>query len=198
MNVVFQDIEFNFKKISSEELNVSDSYKKVLDEVREEFVSNIDKDDMEYIDLYNSFKNYIISSNIEDISASEMKKNIEELNKLKDKIHSLNAKNTRYLNKYLDDEKYVKIHKRVLDKICDFDEIKLFEILLNLKEVIDNTILQQEQIINNESYFKSTVMQDVVEVFDESGESYQISTVDYFADLIVEIYLLERRFSLND
>ena len=153
---------------------------------------------MEYIDLYNSFKNYIISSNIEDISASEMKKNIEELNKLKDKIHSLNAKNTRYLNKYLDDEKYVKIHKRVLDKICDFDEIKLFEILLNLKEVIDNTILQQEQIINNESYFKSTVMQDVVEVFDESGESYQISTVDYFADLIVEIYLLERRFSLND
>lgn len=198
LNVVFQDIEFNFKKISSEELNVSDSYKKVLDEVREEFVSNIDKDDMEYIDLYNSFKNYIISSNIEDISASEMKKNIEELNKLKDKIHSLNAKNTRYLNKYLDDEKYVKIHKRVLDKICDFDEIKLFEILLNLKEVIDNTILQQEQIINNESYFKSTVMQDVVEVFDESGESYQISTVDYFADLIVEIYLLERRFSLND
>lgn len=198
LNVVFQDIEFNFKKISSEELNVSDSYKKVLDEVREEFVSNIDKDDMEYIDLYNSFKNYIISSNIEDISASEMKKNIEELNKLKDKIHSLNAKNTRYLNKYLDDEKYVKIHKRVLDKICDFDEIKLFEILLNLKEVIDNTILQQEQIINNESYFKSTVMQDVVEVFDESGESYQISTVDYFADLIVEKYLLERRFSLND
>lgn len=198
LNVVFQDIEFNFKKISSEELNVSDSYKKVLDEVREEFVSNIDKDDMEYIDLYNSFKNYIISSNIEDISASEMKKNIEELNKLKNKIHSLNAKNTRYLNKYLDDEKYVKIHKRVLDKICDFDEIKLFEILLNLKEVIDNTILQQEQIINNESYFKSTVMQDVVEVFDESGESYQISTVDYFADLIVEIYLLERRFSLND
>lgn len=198
LNVVFQDIEFNFKKISSEELNVSDSYKKVLDEVREEFVSNIDKDDMEYIDLYNSFKNYIISSNIEDISASEMKKNIEELNKLKDKIHSLNAKNTRYLNKYLDDEKYVKIHKRVLDKICDFDEIKLFEILLNLKEVIDNTILQQEQIINNESYFKSTVMQDVVEVFDESGESYQISTVDYFADLIVEMYLLERRFSLND
>ena len=123
---------------------------------------------------------------------------VEELNKLKDKIHSLNAKNTRYLNKYLDDEKYVKIHKRVLDKICDFDEIKLFEILLNLKEVIDNTILQQEQIINNESYFKSTVMQDVVEVFDESGESYQISTVDYFADLIVEINLLERRFSLND
>ena len=198
LNVVFQDIEFNFKKISSEELNVSDSYKKVLDEVREEFVSNIDKDDMEYIDLYNSFKNYIISSNIEDISASEMKKNIEELNRLKDKIHSLNAKNTRYLNKYLDDEKYVKIHKRVLDKISDFNEIKLFEILLNLKEVIDNTILQQEQIINNESYFKSTVMQDVVEVFDESGENYQISTVDYFADLIVEMYLLERRFSLND
>lgn len=198
LNVVFQDIEFNFKKISSEELNVSDSYKKVLDEVREEFVSNIDKDDMEYIDLYNSFKNYIISSNIEDISASEMKKNIEELNKLKDKIHSLNVKNTRYLNKYLDDEKYVKIHKRVLDKISDFNEIKLFEILLNLKEVIDNTILQQEQIINNESYFKSTVMQDVVEVFDESGENYQISTVDYFADLIVEMYLLERRFSLND
>lgn len=198
LNVVFQDIEFNFKKISSEELNVSDSYKKVLDEVREEFVSNIDKDDMEYIDLYNSFKNYIISSNIEDISASEMKKNIEELNKLKDKIHSLNAKNTRYLNKYLDDEKYVKIHKRVLDKISDFNEIKLFKILLSLKEVIDNTILQQEQIINNESYFKSTVMQDVVEVFDESGEKYQISTVDYFADLIVEMYLLERRFSLND
>ena len=32
LNIAFQDIEFNFKKISEEELTVADSYKKKLDE----------------------------------------------------------------------------------------------------------------------------------------------------------------------
>lgn len=197
LNVVFKDIKFNFKKISTEELTVADSYRKTLDEVREEFVKNIDKEDSNYYDLFLVFKKFINNSNFEDTTAEKMKRNMEKLTNLKNKINSINAKNSRYLNKYLGDEKFVKIHKRVLERIPQFDEVKLFKMLLRLKDMIDDTILKQEKIINNEGYFKSTIMQDVVEVFDESGEVYQISTIEFFVNLIVETYLLERSIYIN-
>ena len=99
LNIAFQDIEFNFKKISEEELTVADSYKKKLDEARTEFMLNIDKDDYRYIQLYNKFKSLFISRNLEDTTAEEMKDNINDLNKLIDEAHRLNVINNGYLTK---------------------------------------------------------------------------------------------------
>ena len=118
----FGDIEFNFKKISEEELTVADSYKERLDETRNEFLINIDKDDYRYVRLYNKFKDLLVKRNIEDTTSDQMKETMDTLDSLIHDAHQLNVKNGMYLNKYMGDEKYVKIHKRVLDKIPKFDE----------------------------------------------------------------------------
>jgi type I restriction enzyme R subunit len=198
LNIAFQDIQFNFKKISEEELTVADSYKKKLDEARNEFLINIDKDDYRYIRLYSKFKDLFSGKNLEDTTAEQMKENINDLDNLINEIHQLNVKNGMYLNKYLGDEKYVKIHKRVLDKVSDFNEIKLNAILLGLKNSIDDMLLKRYTLIENEEFFKDTVRPEVVTEFKENQEPIIVDEVNFFTDIIVETYLLERSMGLDE
>lgn len=198
LNIAFQDIEFNFKKISEEELTVADSYKKKLDEARNEFMLNIDKDDYHYIQLYNKFKSLFISRNLEDTTAEEMKENINDLDKLISDVHKLNVVNSGYLTKYLGDEKYVKIHKRVLDRIHDFNEIKLNKILLGIKDGIDDMLLKNSSIIDNEDFFKDSVTPKVIGKFKEQSQAIVVDEISFFTETIVEQYLLERSMGLDD
>lgn len=198
LNIAFQDIEFNFKKISEEELTVADSYKKKLDEARNEFMLNIDKDDYRYVQLYNKFKGLFISRNLEDTTADEMKQNMIDLDKLIDDVHKLNVLNNNYLTKYLGDEKYVKIHKRVLDKIHDFNEIKLNKILLGIKDEIDNLLLRNSSVIENKAFFANSITPKVIGEFKENEHTVVIDEVQFFTEVIVEQYLLERSMGLDD
>lgn len=198
LNIAFQDIEFNFKKISEEELTVADSYKKKLDEARNEFMLNIDKDDYRYIQLYNKFKSLFISRNLEDTTAEEMKDNMNDLDRLIDDVHKLNVMNNGYLTKYLGDEKYVKIHKRVLDRVHDFNEIKLNRILLGIKDNIDNMLLKNYSIIENEEFFKNSVTPKVIISFKENEQTVVVDEITFFTDIIVEQYLIERSMGLDD
>lgn len=198
LNIVFQDIEFNFKKISEEELTVASSYKKKLDEARNEFMLNIDKDDYRYIQLYNKFKSLFINRNLEDTTAEEMKENMDDLDKLIENVHKLNVMNNGYLTKYLGDEKYVKIHKRVLDRIHVFNEIKLNRILLGIKDNIDNMLLKNYSVIENEEFFKNSVTPKVITSFKENEQTVVVDEITFFTDVIVEQYLVERSMGLND
>ena len=198
LNISLSDIDFSFKKISEEELVIADKYKQQFDELRKEFLINIDKDDDLFINLYREFEKLFRSSNFEEITTSEIEGNSKRLSELKNKIHQLNAKNERYLVKYSGDEKFVKIHKRVLDRIPDFPEVDLNEILVNLKNEIDDLLLRRFDIMDNESYFKNTIKPLAVEELENYNRTEIIDEVEFFTDLIVENYLLERRMNNNE
>ncbi len=197
LNISLSDIDFSFKKISEEELVIADKYKQQFDELRKEFLINIDKDDDLFINLYREFEKLFRSSNFEEITTSEIEVNSKRLSELKNKIHQLNAKNERYLVKYSGDEKFVKIHKRVLDRIPDFPEVDLNEILVNLKNEIDDLLLRRFDIMDNESYFKNTIKPLAVEELENYNRTEIIDEVEFFTDLIVENYLFERRMNNN-
>lgn len=152
LNVALSDVEFKFKKISEEELVIADKYQKYLDEVRKEFLTNIDKDDYKYKNLFNKFKSLFTNINMEDLTTKDIENNTSKLEEIMKYIHSLNESNNRLLVKYSGDEKYVKIHKRVLERIPDFDKISLHDILINLKEKIDDMLLRKYDIMDNESF----------------------------------------------
>lgn len=200
LNVALADIDFSFKKISEEELVIADKYKQQFDEVRKEFLINIDKDEALYINLYREFENLFRSSNFEDITTDEIDINSKKLDELKNKIHNLNAKNSRYLIKYSGDEKYVKIHKRVLERLPEFSEVDLNEILLKLKYEIDDMLLKRYDIMDNESYFKNAIKPIAVEELENHNipETEIIDDVEFFTDLIVENYLAERMMNNNE
>lgn len=200
LNVALADIDFSFKKISEEELVIADKYKQQFDEVRKEFLINIDKDEALYINLYREFENLFRSSNFEDITTDEIDINSKKLDVLKNKIHNLNAKNSRYLIKYSGDEKYVKIHKRVLERLPEFPEVDLNEILMKLKYEIDDMLLKRYDIMDNESYFKNAIKPIAVEELENHDipETEIIDDVEFFTDLIVENYLAERMMNNNE
>ena len=198
LNVVLSEVEFNFKKISEEELVIADKYKKRFDEVRIEFLKNFDKDDKKFINLYSEFKLLFKSINFEKITTKDIEINTLKLEELMRKIKDLNNYNDRYLNKYSGDEKYVRIHKRVKERVPAFNEVVLNQILIKLKEEIDDLILRQNQVLDNESYFEQTVKMNMVNEMEENNIAIVVEEVDFFTEVIVDNYLYERRMINND
>lgn len=198
LNAALADIDFNFKKISEEELVIADKYKQKFDEVRREFLINIDKDDVEYLKLYREFESLFKTSNFEDITTNEIETNLKKLDILMNKIHQLNAMNDRYLIKYSGDEKYVKIHKRILEKIPEFAELDLNEILIKLKNEIDDLLLRRYDIMDNESYFKQIITPFTLNELESHNRTEIIDEVEFFTDLIVETYLYERGMNQHE
>lgn len=196
LNVALANIDFNFRKISEEELVIADKYKQKFDEVRKEFLINIDKDDMKYILLFREYNNLFTSINFEDLTVADMNNNTVKLDDLMKKIHSLNESNNRLLVKYSGDEKYVKIHKRVLERIPEFNQVDLYEILTNLKNEIDDILLRKYDIMDTESYFKRTIMPMTLDEFDKHNITIVIDEVQFFTEVIVETYLVERSLNL--
>lgn len=196
LNVALANIDFNFRKISEEELVIADKYKQKFDEVRKEFLINIDKDDMKYILLFREYNALFTSINFEDLTVSDMNNNTIKLDDLMKKIHSLNESNSRLLVKYSGDEKYVKIHKRVLERIPEFNQVDLYEILTNLKNEIDDILLRKYDIMDTEFYFKQTIMPMTLDEFDKHNITIVIDEVQFFTEVIVETYLAERSLNL--
>ena len=196
LNVALANVDFNFRKISEEELVIADKYKQKFDEVRKEFLINIDKDDMKYIILFREYNNLFTSINFEDLTVADMNNNTVKLEELMKKIHSLNESNNRLLVKYYGDEKYVKIHKRVLERIPEFNQVDLYEILTNLKNEIDDILLRKYDIMDTESYFKQTIMPMTLDEFDKHNITIVIDEVQFFTEVIVETYLAERSLNL--
>lgn len=198
LNVALADIQFTFKKIIEEELQIADKYKQKFDEVRKEFLNNIDKDDKKYIELFRQYKELFTTSDFENITTDEINKNSIKLDELMKKIHKLNLLNDIYLIKYKGDEKFVRIHKRVLDKINDFNEMNLNSILLNLKDEIDDLLLRQYEIMDNEPYFKQTIRPLTYKELDNFQRTEIVDEVTFITDVIVDTYLFERRMNSNE
>ena len=196
LNVVLANIDFNFRKISEEELVIADKYKQKFDKVRREFLINIDKDDMKYILLFREYNNLFTSINFEDLTVVDMNNNTVKLDDLLKRIHSLNESNNRLLVKYSSDEKYVKIHKRLLERIPEFNQVVLYEILTDLKNEIDDILLRKYDIMDTEVYFKKTIIPKILEEFDKHNITIITDDVQFFSEVIVGAYLAERNLNL--
>src|SRR5690606_9556804 len=80
-----------------------------------------------------------------------------------DKAKELERKNQLLKAKYENDEKYARLHKRLMEKDPLTDsEAKLFEALSSLKEEIDTQVLQNSQMLDNESYVEKMMMKIVI------------------------------------
>lgn len=195
LNTVFENLDIKFNKINEGELVISDKYLDKIEEVRRKFIDNIDKDDKYYSSLANEFNNLFKMKNIEELTIDDINENMKKLTEIEKNIDQLNLKNSMLLNKLLGDEKYVKIYKRVKDRISDFSDSKLVKILLEIKNQVDDLILRRNDILDNVEYFKSEVGRCVYMTSNE--ETKIIDEIDFFVDLIVTMYEFERKVSNN-
>ena len=166
LNVALEDVLFAFVKVSEEEMIIADQLKDTLKKTREEMSRNFDKKDKEFVKLYDEMKRLFEKQNLDEITQDEMKNNIGALQEIYDQILDLNRRNSLLKDKYKNDEKFVRLHKRIHEmEGMNSTERAIHEALMNVKSRADDKVLGNARMMRNEPYFERTMSPIVISSF---------------------------------
>jgi type I restriction enzyme, R subunit len=166
LNVALEDVLFMFTKVREEELVLADKLKNTLRQTREAMLDNFDQQDPKFLTLKEELERLFKKKNLNEVTQEEMTANIGALNAIHDKVKELNRQNNQLRTKYQGDTKYTRIHKRLWERgALTQTERSLFEALNGVKQQADEQVLQNTQLLTNESYFDRMMMPLVIEEF---------------------------------
>lgn len=190
INTALEDVIFLFKKISEEELVIADQLKNQLRKTREAFLHNFDPHDPHFISLREELERIFKKKNLDEVSQEQMKEHIVLLQSLYDQVKELNRKNDLLKAKYEQDEKYVRVHKRLMEKgNLSLKETQLFEVLQTIKKSTDVQLVCNSRLTEQESYFSDYLLQLVVrELKQERKMNIDFATAKSINNLIVNEY----------
>lgn len=193
LNVALEEVIFKFTKIGEEELVLADKLKNTLRRTREALASNFDQQDPKFVTLKEELERLFKQKKLSEVTQEEMNANIDALNKIHERIKELNRQNNQLRQKYDGDTKYTRTHKRLLEHggISD-SERKIFEALIGVKQDADEQVLQNTQILDNESYFERVMMPLVIHRFMKQQQiKLNPDASRYINHLVVAEYLKE-------
>jgi type I restriction enzyme R subunit len=169
---------------------LADQLRNQLRQTREELQRNIDPADPEFVTLREELERIFKNKNLDEVNQDDMRDNIHILSRIYDEVKELNRKNALLRAKYENDEKYTRIHKRLVDNpTINAKEIQIYEALLGTKNVIDDICLHNIELVKNDSYFNQEVMSIVIQQFIDSQKmNLDFDTTQKINDLIVKEY----------
>ncbi|WP_302156604.1 DEAD/DEAH box helicase family protein [uncultured Dialister sp.] len=196
LNLSLESLEFNFHKISSNELGiVGDNFHKALKKARIELGKNQDNKDPEFITLADALRNVFAKQNIEESTEEEMRVNIGELQRIYNATYQLNQKNNLIAAKYNGDEKFMRAHKRVLEAHIIDSKVVLNRVLMVLKNSLDQEIGSNEHILENEAYFERTMLPVLVKTLDKNNIDLESSQIQKLGHIVAKEYYDERKWT---
>ena len=170
LNLALEDMIFSFRKVSEEEMVIADKLKNTLKKTREALGGNFDKLDPQFVALYDELKRLFDKKNLDEITQEEMNANIGSLEKIYEQITELNRRNNLLKAKYENDEKYARLHKRIVEENnLNAREITIFESLMDIKKEADQKVLDNARMIQNEDYFVKFMSPIVISNFENHG-----------------------------
>lgn len=193
LNIALEDVLFLFTKIKEEELVLADKLKSTLRRTREALVDNFDQQDPKFITLREELERLFKKKKLNEVSQEEMSTNIGALNVIYDKVKELNRQNNQLRAKYRGDVKFTRIHKRLQERgTVTQTERRLFEALFGVKQQADEQVLQNTQLLGNESYFGRLMMPIVLDEFETRQRiDLNLDAADTINHLIVNEYMNE-------
>lgn len=197
LNVALEDVIFRFIKVGEEELVLADQLKNTLRQTREALASNFDQQDPTFVSLKEELERLFKKKNLSEVSQDEMVTNIDALNKIHERVKELNRQNNQLRQKYHGDAKYTRIHKRLQERQASSNDIseserKIFAALTGVKQDADEQVLNNSQILDNESYFERQMMPLVIRRFKgEQNIPLNADASRYINHLVVAEYLKE-------
>lgn len=166
LSAALEDIIFQFIKVGEEELKLADELKDQLRKTREALQNNFDQNDPVFVNLREELERIFKKKNLTETTQSEMVENLPLLRKIYNEAKELNRKNALLKAKYNNDEKYVRIHKRLTEKgKLNAKEIQLHRALMQVKNEVDNRLEGQEDYLNNEALFNRYLVKLVAQKF---------------------------------
>ena len=192
LNVALENIVFMFRKVSENELVLADQLKDTLRKTREALGSNFDQKDPEFVALFDELRRLFGKKNLNEITQEEMTQNIVSLRMIYDKVTELNRKNNLLKAKYANDEKYARIHKRILEKgYISKRESEICETLSAVKAKADESVLINHRILDNDAYFEKLMLQLVINGFENTSVKMIPESAKYINNCVVKEYLSE-------
>ena len=203
LNAALENVVFMFTKVGEHELKLADELKNTLRTTREALANNIDQADPKFISLKEELERLFKTKNLSEVSQEEMNKNIKVLNAIHEKVKALNNANERLRSKYSGDAKYARVHKRLHESIktsgntsknpasIKATERQIFHALKNIKQCTDDQVLNNQQILRNDSYFGQSVMPNTIKEFRAEDIRLNAETAKYINNLLVKEYLTE-------
>lgn len=117
--------------------------------------------------MYDELKRLFDKKNLDEITQEEMNANIQNLEKIYEAITELNRRNNLLKAKYENDEKYARLHKRIMEESkLNAREITIFETLMDIKKQADQKVLDNARMIQNEDYFTKFMSPIVISNFE--------------------------------
>ncbi len=196
LNMALDEIDFQFKKVSTKELVIADKFRESLERTRKELQRNHDPKDPQYVTLLEELQRLLIKKHIEELTAEEMEKNITELDRIKEAAKKQNLLDNMLTNKYDNDPKYMRTHKRLKEVTKLFQsDIVLYNVLLSLKHQIDERVLSNERLLNNEPFFQQDMYPLIKHELSENRVPYTASEIKLMGTYISNEYLSERNWA---
>jgi len=167
LNVALEDVIFAFTKIDEKEMILADELKDILQRTRESLGDNFDPKDPEFVSLREELERLFKKKNLSEVTKEQMESNIKDLNDIYYRSKELERRNQLLRAKYDNDEKYARLHKRLMEKDPLTDsESKLFAALKGLKAEVDNQIQQNAKMLGNENYVERMVSGIIIDQFE--------------------------------
>lgn len=196
LNLALDQIEFHFRKVSEGELVIADKFQDVLEKTRQELARNLDTMDPEYISLLEELKRIFKKKNIEELTADEMKQNIQELERIRKAAAQQNLRDQMLCAKYKNDVKYMRTHKRIkaTPSLIGSDPV-IFDVLMGIKVAVDQKVLKNQHMMDNHAYFTHEIMPEIIQSCRSSGVQPAASQVKFIETCISGEYFAERTWT---
>lgn len=173
INEAISELEFKIRKIGDEELVIAiNDLREQYDRVSQEFDSNFDRVEEKFVSLSDEFKAFFRKRGFVPNSVAEAKEDVQYMDAVMVKIREINRRNRMLKAKYCEDEKFVRIHKRLVEEnatrkvppqkpVISQNERVICENLNAIKRMIDDTIYYNVQVLHNEPVFNQGILRSV-------------------------------------
>jgi len=170
VNLILSQIEYEFTYKGSEELRIyNNDIKERAEKVMMEFDRNFDQQEIKYVNLIEEFKRFFREKGFMPQDVADAKLKIEYMDEVMKKIREINRANEVLKGKYKQDERFVRIHKRIVEEndkraakaekpVISDKEYEIADGLNRLKDWIDQMIFFNQDILNNEAAFDRDVL----------------------------------------
>ena len=203
INEALSQMEFTFRCKGKEELEfLFNDLKERYQNVRHEFEANFDHREDKYVSLAAEFKDFFRKRGFAPQTVAEAKEAIGYMDSVMAKIREINRLNNMLKRKYREDEKFVRIHKRIREEnakrtippehpVISQRETEIMENLNRVKDMIDETIYYDFHVLEKPAYFNQSVLKAVSDKLFEMDIKASLEDRKFIQRQIAEEYLAD-------
>ena len=203
INEVLAQMEFTFRCRGKEELEfLFNDVQERLKNVNREFAANFDHHEDRYVNLVAEFKAFFQKRGFAPKTVAEAKETIGYMDSVMAKIREINRINNALKRKYREDEKFVRIHKRIREEnakrsippekpVISLRESEIMENLNRVKDMIDEAIYYNVNVLGAPDYFNRGVLKAVSDKLFEMDIKASLEDRKFIQRQIAEEYLAD-------